>query len=58
MKEKNDELICPYCKSNNVVTKNKPGYVVMLSLLLFAIPLPFFKKNYYCFNCEKEWKKD
>ena len=58
MKKENNILICPFCKSDNVVKKKKTGYIIMLSFLLFGLPLPFFKKSYYCFNCEKEWNKD
>lgn len=49
-------LICPYCNSENVVVKKKTGYAIMLSIILFALPLPIFKKNYYCYDCDKEWK--
>lgn len=55
MVESND-FICPNCKSDNVVHKKQAGYVVMLSYLLLGLPLPFFKKSYYCFNCNKDFK--
>ena len=55
MNKKDDIYVCPYCKSDNVSLKKKPGYAVMLSLLLFGLPLPIFKKCYHCFDCEKEW---
>ncbi len=53
---KSKELICPYCYSDNVILKKKAGYLIMLSLLLLGLPLPFFKKTYHCFDCDKEWK--
>ena len=56
MTQKND-IICPYCKSDNVIKKKQIGYVIMLSIMLFGLPLPFFKKSYFCFDCEKEWKE-
>jgi len=56
MAEKDSILICKYCGSDNVIKKKQTGYAVMLSILLFGLPLPFFKKTYYCFDCEKEWK--
>lgn len=49
-------LNCPECNSDNIIKMNKIGYAVMLSILLFALPLPIFKKNYYCYDCENEWK--
>jgi len=47
---------CPYCQSAEVVKKKTPGYIVLFSILLLGIPIPFMKKNYYCFDCRKEWK--
>lgn len=55
MVKKEDVEHCPYCNSDNVIKKKKAGYAIMLSILLLGLPLPFFKKNYYCFDCEKEW---
>jgi len=49
-------LICPFCNSDNVVRKKETGYAILLSFLLFSLPLPIFKKSYYCFDCEKTWK--
>jgi len=51
-----DTIVCPYCNSYNVITKKKAGYVIMFSILLLGLPLPFFKKSLYCFDCGKEWK--
>ena len=47
---------CPYCQSDNVIKQKTPGYIVLFSILLLGIPLPFMKKTYYCFDCRKEWK--
>lgn len=55
MSKVNNEIICPFCQSENVSPKKQAGYVVMLSLLLFALPLPIFKKKFHCFDCDKEW---
>lgn len=52
----NHEIICPFCKSDNVSTKKQAGYVVMFSFLLLGLPIPIFKKNYHCFDCDKDWK--
>lgn len=56
MADKNDILICKFCGSDNVIKKKQAGYAVLISILLFGLPLPFFKKTYYCFDCYKEWK--
>jgi DNA-directed RNA polymerase subunit RPC12/RpoP len=56
MPDKNDILICKFCGSDNVIKKKQAGYAVLISILLFGLPLPFFKKTYYCFDCNKEWK--
>lgn len=47
---------CPYCDSQNVVKKNAPGYIYMLSIMLLRFPLPFLKSTYYCYDCSREWK--
>lgn len=52
------EIICPFCNSDNVVIKKNTTYATLISILLFNFPFPFFKKVYYCFDCEKEWKID
>lgn len=57
MPDKNSITICPYCSSDNVVKKKNSGYAIMLSMLLLGLPLPFFDKRNYCFNCKKEWKQ-
>lgn len=47
---------CPYCQSDEVIKKKMPGYIIVFSILLLGIPLPFMKKTYYCFDCKKEWR--
>lgn len=56
MKAKENIINCPQCGSVNVAQKKQPGYAVMLSLLLLGLPLPIFKKRYFCFDCRNEWK--
>jgi DNA-directed RNA polymerase subunit RPC12/RpoP len=58
MTKKVDIMICPYCNSDNVVKKKQAGYTFIFSILLLGLPLPFFRMSYYCFDCEKEWKKN
>jgi len=48
--------ICPYCNSDNIAKKGTPGYILILSIFLLGLPLPFLRTTYYCFNCDKEWK--
>lgn len=50
---KNKE-ICPYCNSHEVTVSKQGGISFVVSYLL-GFPLPFIKKAYYCFDCEKEW---
>lgn len=50
--------VCPYCKSGEVTKKRMPGYVFVFSFLLLGLPLPFIKRRYYCFDCNREWKVD
>jgi hypothetical protein len=56
MEKESDMLTCKFCGSDNVVVKKQTGYAVMLSVMLLGLPLPVFKKTYYCFDCDKEWK--
>ena len=55
MEHKKNITACPYCNSDNFIKKKRTGYVVMLSIMLFGLPLPFLKKSYYCFDCDNEW---
>lgn len=54
------DIVCPYCHSENI----RYGYAfdfkvdilyIVLSLLFF-IPFPPYRKNYYCFDCNKSFK--
>ena len=47
---------CPYCQSDEVISKKMPGYILVFSILFLGLPLPFMKKTYYCFECKKEWR--
>lgn len=51
-----NEKICPFCKSINIVKKSTPGYTFVISMLTLGFPLPFLRKVYYCYDCMKEWK--
>tara|TARA_B110000977_G_scaffold32713_1_gene43482 strand:- start:15062 stop:15223 length:162 start_codon:yes stop_codon:yes gene_type:complete len=45
---------CTNCNSDNVIRGKQPGVAMMLSLMLFFVPIPFFCKGYFCF----EWKNE
>ena len=47
---------CTNCNSDNVIRGKQPGVAMMLSLMLFFVPIPFFRKRYFCFDCKNEWK--
>lgn len=50
------QTVCPYCKSENVAKKKLIGYTFLISVLVFGFPLPFFKKEYFCYDCSKTWR--
>jgi hypothetical protein len=45
---------CPYCESTDVI-KNKNYNYAILAIMLFGLPIPFYKKKYFCFDCNNEW---
>lgn len=53
---KSSNPTCPYCNSNDIIAKKRPGYYILFFILLIGFFLPFLKKSYYCFHCEKEWR--
>lgn len=48
-------LTCPYCNSQNIMKEKQPGYVILFSILLLGIPIPFLNKTYHCFDCGQNW---
>jgi hypothetical protein len=46
---------CPYCNSTNMAKKKIPSYFFCFSILLLGFPIPFAKKEYICFDCNKNW---
>jgi hypothetical protein len=50
------EVICPVCRSEEVVITKKPGWLFLLTSLFFMCPTPFLRKKFYCFNCKHEFK--
>lgn len=58
MTQRNEEttITCVHCNSDNVVKSKKPSSIVGVILLLIGIPLPIFKKEYHCFDCDNDFK--
>ncbi len=47
---------CPFCKSENIGRVKRPRFITVLLILIIYSPFPFFRRNHYCYDCEKEWK--
>ncbi len=56
LKSNMNKLLCPFCESDNI-NRNKEVYLltVIVYFILGAL-FPIFKRNYICFDCNKEWK--
>lgn len=50
--------ICPQCGSDNVRISKKGSPWTVFFLLLAALPLPIFKKEWYCFECRLNFKPE
>lgn len=55
---KQQNRYCPKCCSDNVVIMKRTGWAVVLMIILFALPVPWLKKKYYCFDCGLEWERE
>lgn len=53
---KKAEIVCPFCGSKEVARVKKPGWLFLLTSLLFMFPTPFLEKKYYCSDCRNEFK--
>ena len=47
---------CPGCGSEEVIQTKKAGWFFLLTSFLINFPTPFFRKMYYCFDCQLEFK--
>ena len=47
---------CPFCHSKNIGINRTPHIVSIILMFIMHALFPFFKKRYYCFECEKTWK--
>ncbi len=52
------DLLCPFCGSDNIVRKKKVSWVTLIFIFVLSFLVPIFKKSYYCFDCDREWKYD
>ena len=50
-----DISICPFCNSENIGKRKRPTLLTLLLILFLYIPLPFFKRNFFCYDCGKDW---
>lgn len=46
---------CPFCNSKNVLNTRKPGAIMLFGFML-SLPLPLFRQEYYCCECEQTWR--
>ncbi len=51
-----DKSICPFCESDNIYKKKRVNPLMILIYLLLGACFPVFKRNYICYDCNKEWK--
>jgi len=56
MKNKEEDIKCVICGSDNIAKSKKPSSIVGILLLLVGIPLPIYKRQYHCFDCGNEFK--
>ncbi len=55
-KDQSGGNFCPFCHSENIIETKRASILTVISLLLFRLPLPVFKRDNYCFDCESSWK--
>lgn len=53
---KEDMSHCPYCHSSNIAINKAPNWLFILLVFILKAFFPIFKKNYHCFDCDKNWK--
>lgn len=51
-----DEIRCPHCNSKDTRKQKMSAKWFLISVFLLGIPLPNFKKRYFCFDCSTEFK--
>jgi len=56
LNDNTDKSICPYCESDNIYIKKELNPIMLLGYFLFGTFIPISKRNYICYECEKERK--
>ncbi|WP_430812976.1 MULTISPECIES: DUF2007 domain-containing protein [unclassified Carboxylicivirga] len=51
-----NKSICPFCGSDNIYRKKEVNPLMVLVYFILGAFFPIFKRNYICYDCEKEWK--
>lgn len=54
--ELNVTQTCPFCHSENISPIKKANWLTLIPYLIAGFIFPVYKKTYYCFDCEREWK--
>ena len=49
------EIKCPNCNSGEISKPQISKSAIALSILLLGFPLPFIRKTYHCFECQKDF---
>ena len=55
---KENEIICPFCNSNEVSKQKKAGWWFFIFAITIGLFLPILNTEYHCFNCGKDFKLD
>ena len=58
MKNKELDIKCPNCGSDEVIKSKLSMQAFAISVLLLGFPLPFIRKTYHCFDCGHDFKKN
>lgn len=56
IKHKEQKAECPYCQSSNIAQNKQVNLLSIFLIFIIKAFLPFFKKHYHCFDCDKDWK--
>ena len=55
-KDNNLDDVCPKCGSSNIESKISNSLFLLISVMLFMIPVLLKRKKYSCLNCRHKWK--
>lgn len=54
---KDEEIICPYCGSDNCYKTRQPSWVMAIFIILLGVPLLFPSRAMHCFDCGTDFKR-